>query len=94
MLLLSDDYTINGLCEVLGLPRSSAYYEPRPAEDRPLVGALIEVAGRWPTYGYRRLTKQLQREGHEVNAKRVRRLMHELGIVGKAPEKGFDLGSM
>ena len=45
------------------------------------------MAGQWPTYGYRRLTKQLQREGHVVNAKRVRRLMHELGIVGKAPEK-------
>ncbi len=33
------------------------------------------------------LTKQLQREGHIVNAKRVRRLMHELGIMGKAREK-------
>ena len=31
--------------------------------------------------------QQLQREGHIVNAKRVRRLMHELGIVGKAPER-------
>ena len=75
------------LCEVLDVPRSSAYYEPRPGEDRPLLDALMDVAGQWPTYGYRRLTKQLQREGHAVNAKRVRRLMHELGIVGKAPEK-------
>ncbi len=87
MLLLCEHYAINRLCEVLGVPRSSAYYEPRPEEDRPLLDALIEVAGQWPTYGYRRLTKQLQREGHTVNAKRVRRLMHTLGIVGKAPEK-------
>jgi putative transposase len=87
MLLLRDHYSINRLCEVLGVPRSSAYYEPRLAGDRPLVDALIEVAGRWPTYGYRRLTKQLQREGRPVNAKRVRRLMHELGILRKAPEK-------
>jgi len=87
MLLLREQYPINKLCEVLGVPRSSAYYEPRPGEDRPLLDALIEVAGQWPTYGYRRLTKQLQREGHAVNAKRVRRLMHELGIVGKAPER-------
>jgi transposase InsO family protein len=69
------------------MPRSSAYYEPRPAEDQPLLDALIEVAGQWPTYGYRRLTKQLQREGYIVNFKRVRRLMHELGIMGKAPER-------
>ena len=87
MLLLREHYPMNKLCEVLGVPRSSAYYEPRPGEDRPLRDALIEVAGQWPTYGYRRLTKQLQREGHVVNSKRVRRLMHELGIVGKAPER-------
>ena len=87
MLLLREQYPLNKLCEVLGMPRSSAYYEPRPDGDRPLRDALVEVAGQWPTYGYRRLTKQLQREGHVVNAKRVRRLMHELGIVGKAPEK-------
>ena len=87
MLLLREHYPISQLCEVLGLPRSSAYYQPRPDEDRPLRGALIELAGQWPTYGYRRLTKQLRRHGHMANAKRVRRLMHELGIVGKAPEK-------
>ena len=87
MLLLREQFPINMLCEVLGVPRSSAYYEPRPDEDRPLLDALIEVAGQWPTYGYRRLTKQLQREGHAVNAKRVRRLMHELGIMGKALER-------
>ena len=48
MSLLRDHYPINRLCEVLGVPRSSAYYEPRLAGDRPLVDALIEVAGRWP----------------------------------------------
>ena len=51
MLLLREHYPISQLCEVLGLPRSSAYYQPRPDEDRPLRGALIELAGQWPTYG-------------------------------------------
>jgi putative transposase len=83
--LLHQHYPVKLLCEVLGVPRSSAYYEPRPGEDRRVRDALIDVAGRWPTYGYRRLTKQLQREGHPVNTKRVRRLMHELGIAGAAP---------
>ncbi len=69
------------------MPRSSVYYGPKPGEDRSILEALIKVAGEWPTYGYRRLTKQLQREGHIVNSKLVRRLMHELGIVGKAPER-------
>lgn len=87
MLSMREHYPIQKLCEVLGVPRSSAYYEPRPGEERPLRDALIKVAGEWPTYGYRRLTKQLQREGHIVNSKQVRRLMHELGIVGKAPQR-------
>ena len=87
LLLFHDQFPIQKLCEVLSIPRSSAYYEPRPDEDRPLRDALVDVAGQWPTYGYRRLTKQLQREGHIVNFKRVRRLMHELGIMGKAPER-------
>jgi len=84
---LRDHYPMSRLCEVLDLPRSSAYYGPKPGEDRPILEALVKVAGEWPTYGYRRLTKQLQREGHVVNSKLVRRLMHELGIVGKAPER-------
>ena len=71
MWLLRKDVSINTLCEVLNVPRSSAYYEPRPGENRPLRDALIKVAGQWPTYGYRHLTKQLQREGHAVNAKRI-----------------------
>ncbi len=87
MLSLRDHYPMSRLCEALDLPRSSAYYGPKPGEDRPILGALVKVAGEWPTYGYRRLTKQLRREGHVVNSKLVRRLMHELGIVGKAPER-------
>ena len=63
ILLLREQFPIKMVCEVLGVPRSSVYYSPRPEEDRSLKDALIEVAGRWPTYGYRRLTKQLQREG-------------------------------
>src|SRR5437764_3243005 len=43
----------------------------------------------WPPggrpYGYRRLTAMLRREGWTVNGKRVRRLMAEMGLKGKAP---------
>ena len=45
MLLLREQFPINKLCAVLGVPRSSVYYEPRPDEDRPILEALIEVAG-------------------------------------------------
>jgi putative transposase len=84
---LKDDYSMRLLCETLGVHRCNLYREPRPDEDRPIKDALRELAGAWPTYGYRRLTAMLRREGLEVNAKRVRRLMHELEICGEAPKR-------
>jgi putative transposase len=87
MLLLNEHYPKDVPCEVLGVPRSGAYYRARPGEDRRVRDALVELAGEWPTYGYRRLTAMLKRQGHAVNTKRVRRLMHELGIAGEAPRR-------
>jgi len=84
---LKDDYSMRMLCETLGVHRSNLYHEPRPDEDQPVKDALRELAGTWPTYGYRRLKAMLRREGLRVNAKRVRRLMHELGIRGEAPKR-------
>ncbi len=69
-------------------PRRASHaldHQPRLSEDQPVRDALRELAGQWPTYGYRRLTRMLHRQGHRVNAKRVRRLMHEMGICGEAP---------
>jgi transposase InsO family protein len=75
------------LCETLDVHRSALYHQPRLPEDQPVRDALRELAGQWPTYGYRRLTRMLHRQGHPVNTKRVRRLMHELGIAGEARER-------
>jgi len=44
-----------------------------------------EVAQLWPTYGYRRITAQLRRQGWSGNAKRVRRLMGERGLQRNPP---------
>jgi putative transposase len=84
---LRGGYSDRLLCEALDVHRSSLYHEPRPGEDRPLREALVALAGQWPTYGYRRLTVMLRREGHAVNAKRVRRLMGELGLFGEPPAR-------
>lgn len=82
---LKDEDSIRFPCETLGVHRSALYHQPRLSEDQPVRDALRELAGQWPTYGYRRLTRMLRRQGHPVNAKRVRRLMHEMGICGEAP---------
>jgi len=85
--VLKDDYSVRLLCETLGVHRCNLYPKPRPDEDRQMKEALMEQAGAWPTYGYRRLTVMLRRQGLKVNEKRVRRLMHELGIAGEAPRR-------
>lgn len=84
---LKDDYSMRLLCETLDVHRCNLYHQPRPDEDQPIKDALRELAGAWPTYGYRRLTAMLRREGLRVNTKRVRRLMHELDICGEAPKR-------
>ena len=38
-----------------------------------------------PFYGYRRITREMQNAGRAINRKRVRRLMHIMGISGICP---------
>ena len=73
---LRTDYSIRQICEVLGFHRSTLYYTPKSDPYEEVLRAEIEkLALRYPTYGYRRITKLLQRQGHTVGAKRVARLM-------------------
>jgi transposase InsO family protein len=83
---LAGSYPIRLVCRLLGVPRSSVYYTPQPAADEAMLKtALLDLAGEWPTYGYRRLTAMLKRLGWRVNAKRVRRWMDELNLAGAPP---------
>ena len=84
---LTCDYPARLVCRLLDFPRCQLYRTPPAARgaDAALRRALARLAGRWPTYGYRRLTALLRRGGWCVNGKRVRRLMAELGIHGLPP---------
>jgi len=68
---------------LLGLPRSTYYYQPRPesAENLRLLRRLDEVYLDYPFYGSRRMAVVL-----EVNRKRVQRLMRILGIEALYPK--------
>ena len=64
------------ICETLGFNRSSFYYHPQEAPSEELLRSEIEkLAGRYPRYGYRRITQLLQRQGYTVGTRRVARLM-------------------
>jgi len=73
---LCQHYPARLVCRLLDFPRCQLYRHASPPadEESQLRAVLIRLAGEWPTYGYRRLTKMLRREGHLVNSKRVRRL--------------------
>jgi putative transposase len=78
---LAKDYPVSLVCQVLDLARSSYYYGTQVEKEEPALNeALLHVAETWPTYGYRRVTAQLRREGWDVNGKHISRLMRMLGL--------------
>jgi transposase InsO family protein len=85
--MLADDYSVSLLCDLLECSRSSYYYQPKLQDDNEVKIAIEGVVAEWPTYGYRRVTKQLQRRGWDVNKKRVHRLMGEMGLLVKTKRK-------
>jgi putative transposase len=74
-------------CELLGLSRASWYYEPVPESEANLIvmRLLDEQYTKTPYYGVKRMTAWLHREGHPVNEKRVRRLLHRMGLMATYP---------
>lgn len=85
--MLANQYPVQTLCDVIELPRSSYYHKSSSTADESLRAALLAEAEAWPTYGYRRLTAQLRRQGWRVNHKRIQRLMQEMGLQGQAPQR-------
>jgi putative transposase len=62
------------------LPRRTYYYEPKHTlVDEALIDRMGDLCLEFPRYGYRRVTKQLHREGWIVNHKRIARIMREKG---------------
>ena len=78
---LQTDYSVRQICEVLGLHRSSLYYQPKTDPfEQPLRAEIEKLATRYPTYGYRRITQLLVRMGYAVGSTRVARLMREQNL--------------
>lgn len=80
-------------CDLLGLSRSSYYYEPLPVSDRDLtiMKAIDRMNCEHPYYGYRRITVNLPdvlpTEYLPVNSKKVRQMMLKMNIYVIYPKK-------
>ena len=77
------ELSVQRQCELLGLPRSTYYYQPRPesAENLRLMRRLDELYLNCPFFGSRRMAVTMG-----VNRKRIQRLMAILGIEAHYPK--------
>ncbi|MXV74179.1 IS3 family transposase [Candidatus Poribacteria bacterium] len=79
---LHKEYSVREICETLGFNRSSFYYHPQEDPSEELLRSEIEkLAGRYPRYGYRRITQLLLRQGYTVGTRRVARLMKNSNLL-------------
>jgi len=82
------ELSITKQCKLLGVSRSTYYYQP--LSESPYNLALMDLIDKkymdMPSYGSRSMTAYLRKQGHQVNRKRVSRLMRQMGIEALYPK--------
>jgi putative transposase len=86
--------SISRQCELLGLNRSTFYYEPasETPENLLFMKLIDQEYTRHPFFGSRKMALWLQGQGHEVNRKRVQRLMGLMGLEAIYPRPKLSAG--
>ncbi len=87
------ELSVRRQCELLGLNRSTLYYQPagETAENLRLMRLIDEEYTAHPFYGSRKMTRWLVQQGAEVNRKRVQRLMRLMGLEAIYPKPRLSL---
>lgn len=80
---------VTAQCELLGVARSTVYYQPRPVRgsDVDVMRRIDKIHLDLPFLGSRRIVDQLTEQGVTVNRKRVQRLMRIMGLVALYPKR-------
>ncbi len=77
----SKKVTIMTQCKLIGLNRSSYYHAPKMKEyDEKLIDEIVKIQEEIPTYGHRRVAKELQNRGFNIGRKSVKKLRKMLGL--------------
>jgi len=89
--LVEEDHpelSVRRQCELLGLNRSTVYYEPTPEtpENLELMRLIDQEYTAHPFFGSRKLMRWLRTRGHGVNRKRVQRLLRLMGLEAIYPK--------
>ena len=80
-LVAERDYSQRRACQLVGISRSSARYQPiAQPEEMPFRKQVRQLAHQHPGYGYRRITAILRREGSQINHKRLQRIWQAEGL--------------
>jgi len=82
--------SLNKQCKLLNISKSSLYYSPvkpfsKNGELR-MLDAINNIYSDFPSYGHRRIHKQLQRDGYNVGKKLVKKAMKYMGIEALYPK--------
>jgi putative transposase len=85
--------SIRHQCRLLNVHRSGYDYQPVLKDDTDLANRIAEIYQQYPVYGYRRITACLNREGLNVNRKRVLRIMQLMEIRAIYPGPKTTIGN-
>jgi putative transposase len=88
--------SVRAQCALLGLPRSSFYYQAEPESVANLfyMRLLDGDYTRHPFYGVPRMTWWLRQSGYGVGPKRVRRLLRLMGLMAIYPNPHLSLNPL
>lgn len=86
-MITNSSLTVRSACATLEVSRDSFYRwknkKPTPSKDESVLAEIRGIAAEFLRYGYRRVTKELQRRKVMVNHKRVHRLMKGHSLLVK-----------
>ncbi len=82
--------SITKQCKLLHISKSSLYYRPvkifSTEGELKLLNVINDIYSKFPYYGYRRVQKQLVKNGFNIGKKLVRKAMKYMGIVALYPK--------
>ncbi len=88
---MNEEISISEQCRILNISRSTYYYEAVGESEKnlSLMRRIDELYIDNPSWGSRQMRNRLRLEGHNVNRKRIQRLMRLMGIEALYPKKNL-----
>jgi len=87
---IKHNLSLNKQCQLLHVSKSSLYYNPtKPfssGSEIKLLDAINNIYSDFPSYGHRRIHKQLLKDGHSIGKKFVKKAMKYIGIEAIYPK--------